>query len=138
MNAIKFIKEHGVEKAREVVEGAPELAEYYSTIDGEYYRIEINAVNLKQLKRLVESIYLVKEHYTLDRAIEFAAKQEWGSFRADWYQNRTAKQPITTYQTSQQRTANEHDRWRQAEQQAFGERDVTPKKSLLIEEVGHA
>ena len=42
------------------------------------------------------------------------------------------------YQTSQQRTANEHDRWRQAEQQAFGERDVTPKKFLLIEEVGHA
>ena len=41
-------------------------------------------------------------------------------------------------QTSQQRTANEHDRWRQAEQQTFGERDVTPKKSLLIEEVGHA
>ena len=41
-------------------------------------------------------------------------------------------------QTSQQRTASEMDRWRQAEQQAFGERDVTPKKSLLIEEVGHA
>ena len=46
MNAIKFIKEHGVEKARKV-------------IDGEYYRIEINAVNLKQLKRLVESVELV-------------------------------------------------------------------------------
>lgn len=42
------------------------------------------------------------------------------------------------YQTSQQRTASEMDRWKQAEQQAFGERDVTPKKSLLIEEVGHA
>ena len=41
-------------------------------------------------------------------------------------------------QTSQQRTANEHDRWRQAEQQAFGERDITPKKHLLIEGVGHA
>jgi uncharacterized protein YdaU (DUF1376 family) len=41
-------------------------------------------------------------------------------------------------QTAQERTANEHDRWRQAEQQAFGERDVTPKKPLLIEEVGHA
>ena len=75
MNAIQFIKEHGVEKAREVVEGAPELAEYYSTIDGEYYRIEINAVNLKQLKRLVESVYLVKEHHTLDRAIEYANSQ---------------------------------------------------------------
>lgn len=72
MNAIKFIKEHGIERAREVVEGAPELAEYYSTIDGVYYRIEINAVNLKQLKRLVKSVYLVKEHYTLDRAIEYA------------------------------------------------------------------
>ena len=59
MNAIQFIKEHGVEKAREVVEGATELAEYYSTIDGEYYRIEINAVNIKQLKRLVESMDLV-------------------------------------------------------------------------------
>ena len=75
MNAIQFIKEHGVEKAREVLEGAPELAEYYSTIDGEYYRIEINAVNLKQLKRLVESVYLVKEHHTLDRAIEYANSQ---------------------------------------------------------------
>ena len=62
MNATDFIKEHGVEKARKVVEGAPELAEYYSTIDGEYYRIEINAVNLKQLKRLVESVDLV-EHF---------------------------------------------------------------------------
>ncbi|MFX7516514.1 hypothetical protein ABTJ36_09025 [Acinetobacter baumannii] len=59
MNAIKFIKDHGVEKARKVVEGAPELAEYYSTIDGVYYRIEINAVNLKQLKRLVESVDLI-------------------------------------------------------------------------------
>ena len=54
MNATQFIKEHGVDKAREVVEGAPDLAEYYSTIDGGYYRIEINAVNLKQLKRLVD------------------------------------------------------------------------------------
>lgn len=59
MKAIQFIKEHGIERAREVVEGAPELAEYYSTIDGVYYRIEINAVNLKQLKRLVESVYLI-------------------------------------------------------------------------------
>ena len=42
------------------------------------------------------------------------------------------------YQTSQQRTASEMDRWKKAEQQVFGERDVTPKKPLLIEEVGHA
>ena len=59
MNAIQFIKEHGVEKAREVVEGAPDLAEYYSTIDGEYYRIELHAVNLRHLKRLVASVDLI-------------------------------------------------------------------------------
>ncbi|AVH48668.1 YdaU family protein [Acinetobacter sp. SWBY1] len=89
----------------------------------------------------IEEIKLQAEAVNLNfvQAIEFAAKQEWGSFRADWYQNRMAKQqPVATYQTSQQRTASEMDRWRQAEQQAFGERDVTPKKSVLIEEVGHA
>jgi DNA polymerase III alpha subunit len=72
MNAIQFIQKHGIEKTRKVIEDAPDLAEYYSTIDGEYYRIEINAVNLKQLKRLVESIYLVKEHCTLERAKKYA------------------------------------------------------------------
>ena len=46
MNATDFIKQHGVDKAREVIDGAPDLAEYYSTIDGEYYRIELHAVNL--------------------------------------------------------------------------------------------
>lgn len=89
----------------------------------------------------IEEIKLQAEAVNLNfvQAIEFAAKQEWGSFRADWYQNRIAKQqPIATYQTSQQRTASEMDRWRQAEREVFGERDVTPKKSLLIEEVGHA
>ena len=59
MNAIQFIKEHGIEKARKVIDGAPELAEYYSTIDGEYYRIELHAVNIRHLKRLVESADLV-------------------------------------------------------------------------------
>ena len=59
MNAIQFIKEHGVEKARKVIEGAPDLAKYYSTIDGEYYRIELHAVNLRHLKRLVESVDLI-------------------------------------------------------------------------------
>ena len=59
MNAIDFIKQHGVAKAREVVEGAPDLAEYYSTIDGEYYRIELHAVNLRHLKRLIESFDLI-------------------------------------------------------------------------------
>lgn len=68
MNAIQFIKEHGVEKAREVVSGAPDLAEYYSTIDGEYYRIELHAVNLRHLKRLVESVELINGLKGIDEA----------------------------------------------------------------------
>lgn len=36
MNAIKFIQQHGIEKAREVVEGAPSNAESYQ--DGYYFR----------------------------------------------------------------------------------------------------
>ena len=59
MSAIQFIQQHGIDKARKVVEGAPDLAEYYSTIDGEYYRIELHAVNLRNLKRLVESVDLI-------------------------------------------------------------------------------
>ena len=59
MNATDFIKQHGVDKARKVIDGAPDLAEYYSTIDGEYYRIELHAVNLRHLKRLIESVDLI-------------------------------------------------------------------------------
>lgn len=74
---------------------------------------------------------------TVIEALEFAAKQDWGSFRADWYQNRVKQQG---YQSSAQQTANEHDRWRQAGNESFGqtEWDVTPKKQLLVSEVGHA
>jgi len=62
MNAIQFIKDYGVDKARKVIDGAPDLAEYYSTIDGKYYRIELHAVNLRHLKRLVASLDLVKSY----------------------------------------------------------------------------
>jgi hypothetical protein len=68
MNAIQFIKEKGVDKARKVIDGAPDLAEYYSTIDGEYYRIELHAVNLRHLKRLVESVDLVESFNGVEMA----------------------------------------------------------------------
>lgn len=85
-----------------------------------------------------------KANLTPAQAVDYCLKRQnpWGAFKASWFfneqQNHQVNNPIHGYQTSQQRTANEHDRWRQAEQQAFGERDVTPKKSLLIEVVGHA
>lgn len=93
MSAIKFIKDHGVEKAREVVDGAPEFPVFgYCALTGSYifkrkdatayYHNETNSwseeyaielILLDDLKRLVDSIYLVKEHYTLDRAKSYAA-----------------------------------------------------------------
>ncbi|MDR2061419.1 MAG: hypothetical protein LBQ29_08505 [Acinetobacter sp.] len=84
MNAIQFIKDHGVEKAREVVEGAPKNAQRY--LDGMYFKqgewtwfwsLTVSkwlqyekhiystsrfdfAVDLSDLKRLVESLDLVE------------------------------------------------------------------------------
>ena len=78
MNAINFIKENGVEKARKVINGAPEWAMSINFNNGMYYsRMEHKKGDtfLYDIKRLVESVYLVKEHHTLDRAIEYANSQ---------------------------------------------------------------
>lgn len=79
MNAIKFIQDNGVEEAREVVEGAPDRATTVKpSLDFKHFMYGICEeaggayILLSDLKRLIESVYLVKEHYTLDRAIEYA------------------------------------------------------------------
>lgn len=85
MNAIDFIKQHGIDKAREVVEGAPEKATVVSAetfgyfykyqgfpVWGRVYRRKdgsewsctrfspiINPIELSDLKRLIESFDLV-------------------------------------------------------------------------------
>lgn len=86
-----------------------------------------------------------KAKLSLDQAIDYCLKRQnpWGAFKAAWYVNEQIENQNPnqhTFQTAAQKTASEHDRWRQAEQQAFGnsEIDITPKKFLLIEEVGHA
>lgn len=84
-----------------------------------------------------------KAKLSLDQAIDYCLKRQnpWGAFKAAWYVNEQIENQNPnqhTFQTAAQKTASEHNRWRQAEQQTFGERDVTPKKSLLIEGVGHA
>jgi uncharacterized protein YdaU (DUF1376 family) len=88
----------------------------------------------------IEEIKLQAEAVNLNfvQAIEFAAKQEWGSFRADWYQNRMAKQQQAYHSQSQ---ANPWAEYNQRVGEQFSQNevvDVTPKKSVLIEEVGHA
>ena len=70
MDATQFIKEHGVEKAREVIEGAPANARYFETypLRVRYYISDIGcnrAISISELKRLVESVELV-EHFGND------------------------------------------------------------------------
>ena len=84
MNAIKFIQQHGIDKASEIVEGAPETATHFTEALGGHYAKEgmlkmkpqwlwFNSINkewyydfaaedhihLPDLKRLVESVDLV-------------------------------------------------------------------------------
>ena len=87
MNATDFIKQHGVDKAREVLSGAPDGATHLSDDACHYVNADFKPlpthikeqlpklIVIEHLKRLVESVYLVKEHHTLDRAIEYANSQ---------------------------------------------------------------
>ena len=64
MDATQFIKEHGVKKAREVVEGALANARYFETypLRVRYYISDIGcnrAISISELKRLVESVDLI-------------------------------------------------------------------------------
>ena len=62
MNAIQFIKEHGVDKARKVIDGAPKWAMSINFNNGMYYsRMEHKKGDtfLYDIKRLVESVDLV-------------------------------------------------------------------------------
>ena len=74
MNAIQFIKEHGVEKARGVVEGAPDGATHLSNDTRHYVNADFKPlpthikeqlpklIVINDLKRLVDSLDLVKSY----------------------------------------------------------------------------
>ena len=67
MNAIKFIRDNGVDKAREVVEGAPAICAYFEEypLGVRYYRSDIGfnrTIKISDLKRLFESLDLVKSY----------------------------------------------------------------------------
>ena len=74
MNAIQFIKENGVDKARKVVEGAPKWVMSINFNNGMYYsRMEHKKGDtfLYDIKRLVESVDLIGEYGGLYGAIDF-------------------------------------------------------------------
>ncbi len=73
MKPEQFIREYGVEKAREVVEGAPGRANWYQ-VKGKYsndlyscnHELYGEAIMLSNLKRLVESVDLVESWGGID------------------------------------------------------------------------
>ena len=82
MKPEQFIRDFGVEKAREVVEGAPDLSLFYDLEKQKHVLKESTSIAMaflknrflpiEDLKRIVESIYLVLEHYTVERAKIYA------------------------------------------------------------------
>ena len=65
MNATDFMKEHGIERAREVVEGAPDWATGINLNSLKYFGGDCfcgGDLLVSDLKRLVESLDLVKSY----------------------------------------------------------------------------
>lgn len=107
MNSIKFIQQHGIDKAREIVDGAPETATHFTEALGGHYAKEgmlkmkpqwlwFNSINkewyydfaaedhihLPDLKRLVESVDLVTA---------------WGGLESTYSKFRYAQEHKNTY-----------------------------------------
>ena len=73
MKAIDFIKENGIDKARDVVEGAPAICTYFEEypLGVRYYRSDIGfnvAIKISELNRLVESVDLIGKYHSIDHA----------------------------------------------------------------------
>lgn len=70
-----------------------------------------------------------KSGLDLNAVMKICIERGWRGFEASWLNNQKP-----SYQTAAQQTAQEHDKWRMAEQRAFGEKDVTPLDQHLIGE----
>ena len=80
MNAINFIKQHGVDKAREVVQLAPDGATHLSNDTRHYVNADFKPlpthikeqlpklIVIEHLKRLVESVDLIGKYHSIDHA----------------------------------------------------------------------
>ena len=101
----------------------------------------VNANLLKSGRQMVEQKYIDELQPQFE--LYYADKQMRPNVAltkfVQWImRNQDSEKQQPTYQTAAQKTASEMDRWKQAEREAFGERDITPKKFVLIEGVGHA
>ncbi|MEI1697687.1 hypothetical protein V8P81_02275 [Acinetobacter baumannii] len=87
MKPEQFIREYGVDKAREVVEGAPDWATHFDLTHKDHYQVEegeescledLDTVDLAYLKHLVESLDLVKRFGDIELSKEWI--REYQSF----------------------------------------------------------
>ena len=104
MNAINFIKQYGVDKARDVVEGAPEKATAFNIVSGSiiYYQLCDNwwwynplkkewemgysksmRINLSDLKCLVESMDMLKRFGGIELSKEWVLEYSSFPYRAE-------------------------------------------------------
>ena len=124
MNAIQFIQQNGVEKARKVVEGAPEKAtivsaetyayfykyqdspvwdRVYRRKDGSEWSCTrfspiINPIELSDLKRLVESVDLIKFYNGIEKANFLLEMSNRPSLRPPHPSEVKLKQAIANYE----------------------------------------
>lgn len=102
MNAIKFIQHNGVDKAREVVEGAPDWAMSINFNNGMYYsRMEHKKGDtfLYDIKRLVESVELINGLKGIDIAKKLLARiNKHGSQYAELFERPALEQAIADYE----------------------------------------
>ena len=126
----KFVFKNELKKAGVTEEAAAEFMQV---------RKAKKAVNTKNaFEKLVEESQ--KANLSLPQAIDFCLKRQkpWGAFMATWYQNEQQQVHQTYHSQSQTNPWAEYNQ-RVGEQFSQNEMvDVTPKKSVLIEEVGHA
>ncbi|WP_312056883.1 hypothetical protein [Acinetobacter courvalinii] len=90
------------------------------------------------LENLIEQAS--KANITLATAVQWTAKKGYQGFKADWYLKDQQPQQNwnSGYQSSAQQTANEQAKWDEFLNGGPQFVDVSPKKSILIEGVGHA
>lgn len=89
MKAHKFVAEFGIDVAKEVLEGAPEWAIFWIT-QGEYHISMLSFPNMvghhsfliSDLKRLVESVDLIKKHGGL---FSTKCQLDKGGSHYEWY-----------------------------------------------------
>lgn len=100
MNAVDFIKKYTIDKAREVVDGAPEWASEFCFESNEYINYSDtgnvsdcnSCVPIERLKRLVESVDFINKFGGIDLAKAY--DKEMGSHGFDPFFERA----ITNYE----------------------------------------